>query len=175
MKLEWTTIAVAGLLVGTLHAQQTALTAQDYLEIQQLYARFSHALDSAAGGGSEYAQLFTADGSYTDEAGRTVSGREQLVAYAKQGSDRTPTNVRHFVYNVWAEPAPGGATGKAYVVMATVSAAGQPAKVLNGGQFHDELVKTADGWRFKTRRFVRAQPGGGGRGAQPPQPAAQGR
>src|SRR5690606_37711425 len=35
--------------------------------------------------------------------------------------------------------------------------AGQPNAVWGGGHYEDTYVKTADGWRFKTRRFVPSQ------------------
>ena len=37
----------------------------------------------------------------------------------------------------------------------TPQEAGKPIVMTNGGQYWDDLVKTADGWRFKKRTFYR--------------------
>ena len=58
-------IAVTGVSWGYAQQQSTrgTLTPQDYLEIQQLYATYSHALDKAEG--ERFAATFTADGEFT--------------------------------------------------------------------------------------------------------------
>ena len=174
MRKALAVICVSLAMAAVVAAQQRTLTAQDYAEIQQLYAQFSHALDTGANNGNAYAQLFTADGSYMDETGKTITGRDSLAAYAR-GAGKTATSIRTFIYNTWIEPTSAtAANGKAYVVMATVNETGQPASVQNGGQFHDVLVKTAEGWRIRERKFVRAV-AGNAPAAQPAAPAQPGR
>ena len=56
------------------HAQQKVaggtLTAADYIEIQQLVARYGYAVDTHADNGYGYADLFTADGVFGNTKGR---------------------------------------------------------------------------------------------------------
>src|SRR5262245_66254206 len=84
-------VAVTGVSWG--YAQQQGvrgmLTPQDYLEIQQLYATYSHALDKAEG--DRFAATFTADGEFTRgrPAGRGSEVRTPLTgveAWTRMGS-----------------------------------------------------------------------------------------
>jgi SnoaL-like domain len=166
-----------GIFLTTAGAQQNVaskstmtLTAQDHIDIQQLVARYSHALDSAADNGNALAALFTADGSLAPaEDGRTYAGQLNLAAYARANAPGQigRANVRHFSYKASLEPSSGGATGRTLVTFATIGKAGEQATALNGGQYWDEFVKTPAGWRIQKRTFV---PGGrpNSRAAAPP-------
>jgi len=136
------------------------LTAQDHVEIQQLVARYSHALDNAADNGAMFAALFTRDGVLIAEDGKTYTGRANLAEYARRttGAGVGTLNARHFSFKAIVEPSPSGATGKTLVTLATIGRAGEPATGVNGGQFWDEFVKTPEGWRIKKRTFVQAPP-----------------
>ena len=61
-------LAIALAASGLAYAQKTAngpsLTPQDYLDIQQLVARYAHAMDTGADNGNAYADLFAADGEF---------------------------------------------------------------------------------------------------------------
>jgi hypothetical protein len=172
-------VLVAASFVAAVHTQRAApanLSALDYFEIQQLYARFCHGLDSAADNGYLFANVFTADGVYVDAAGQRYEGREKLAEFARLNPDgrKGPTNVTHYTVNVMIDSAPGGATGRGYLMVAAppVARGAQAATggaqagpgagranntniVIDGGQYSDDLVKTADGWRIKKRTFTR--------------------
>jgi hypothetical protein len=169
-------IALSVSLLGgaALQAQQGgSLTPGDYAEIQQLYARYAYAVDSVADNGTALAGLFTADGVLADEAGKTYTGRNQLMEMARTRPGKSPTTVRHFVWNVRIDPAPPGATGKAYIAVTKLEETGKPATLIDLGQYWDDLVKTPEGWRIKRREFHRA-PAGGREGAPPAQPEPRG-
>ena len=143
-----------------LHAQTSkpaTLTAADYLELQTLVARYSYAIDMHGGDGSAFAALFTPDGNL----GTQAKGTAQLAEFAAQtNKDRSgPAFARHFVTNVVIKPAPGGATGRSYLVTLDISETGQPAKMISGGHYDDVYVKTAQGWRIKSRNYVRSEIG----------------
>jgi hypothetical protein len=70
------------------------------------------------------------------------------------------------VGNIVITPTPEGAVGKAYVTVIEFGDGKKPGVVEMGGHYEDVYVKTAAGWRFKTRTFIRSQPG------QPPAPGA---
>ena len=63
-------------------AKTPVLTALDYAEIQQLNAHYAHALDTCAGKGNEFADLFAPDGVYIYGDGHRVQGHENLAAMA---------------------------------------------------------------------------------------------
>src|SRR5262244_2448916 len=60
------------------------LTAQDYIEIQQLAARYAYAIDKCTNSGYDYADLYTPDGAFSiaDENGvpgtARFEGRDRL-------------------------------------------------------------------------------------------------
>jgi hypothetical protein len=155
------TLAALGLAVAaivTTRAQQRspisgALTPQDYYEIQQLYARYCHALDSEAGHGAMFASVFTPNGVLVDRDGNTYQGQQQLTTFARQNPDTSkgPINTGHFSTNILIEPSAAGARGKSYLMIAEGEVGRR--QFVNGGQYWDEFAKTPDGWRFSKRVF----------------------
>ena len=87
-----------------------------------------------------------------------TEGRENLAKLAV-AQPHGPQYARHFIANHVIDSAQGGATGKEYLVVVDIDAPGKPGKVFLMGHYDDTYVKTADGWRFKTRTFVTARPG----------------
>jgi len=140
------------------------LTPLDYFEIEQLAYRYGYALDTGADNGFAYADLYADDATFTGTnqgpSGRTYQGRERLAALAR-GGKRGPNFMSHWVTNVVIEPAPGGAIGKAYVGIFDIGNGGNGAKsrVDHGGIYNDVYVKTAKGWRFKSRSFFESTSG----------------
>jgi hypothetical protein len=133
-----------------------ALSALDYFEIRQLYARFAHGLDSAAGSGTLFADVFTADGVYVDPAGMRHQGRDQLASLARLDPQRRkgPTNLEHYTTSILIEERPGGtAAGKGYLMLVSPRSGSDRGGLTGAGQFRDELVRTADGWRISERTF----------------------
>jgi hypothetical protein len=159
-------LAVGGLAVAVTQAQQKttsasakapALTAADYVEIQQLVARYAYAVDTHAGDGYAYADLFTADGVF----GGKTKGREQLAALARstQAQRAGPSYTRHFLTNVIIRPLAEGATGSQYLVAIDVGEDGKPSTVVHGGRYDDVYLKTPEGWRFKSRTYIPSKTG----------------
>jgi hypothetical protein len=149
--------APAGWALRAQTSKAAMLTAADYLEIQQLVARYSYALDMHGGDGSAFAALFAPDGNL----GTLARGTAQLTAFAAQtNKDRSgPGFTRHFVTNVVIKPAPGGATGRSYLVTIDGAEDGKPTTMLSGGHYDDVYVKTPQGWRIKSRDYVQSQIG----------------
>jgi SnoaL-like domain len=153
----------AGWALRAQTSKPVTLTAADYLEIQQLVARYSYAVDMHGGDGSAYAALFTPDGTF----GTQAKGTAQLAELAaKTNKERSgPAFARHFVTNVMIKPSPEGATGRSYLVALDISEVRKPTTILHGGHYDDVYVKTSQGWRIKSRTYVRSEIG--------PQPAAR--
>ena len=133
------------------------LTAMDYIEIQQLVARYAYALDTHAENGYMYADLFAPDGTF----GGTTKGREALATVARnnQPDKSGPAATRHFLTNVIVTPTPEGAIGRQYMVLIDVGNASKPSAIDHGGCYEDVYVKTPAGWRFKSRNYVRSKLG----------------
>jgi hypothetical protein len=156
--LAWLTAAVVAAAVGVPYAQQNraatgpTLTAADYVEIQQLVARYGYTVDTHLDNGYGYADLFTPDGVF---GGKTV-GREQLAALARQTQAQRagPSYTRHFLTNVIIKPAAEGATGSQYLIAIDVGEGGRPSTIVHGGRYEDVYVKTPQGWRFKSRTLI---------------------
>jgi hypothetical protein len=140
------------------------LSALDYIQIQQLVASYPFALDTGADHGYMYADLFAPDGSFGK-----AKGREALAALAYQHRPgQGPNYTRQFVSNLVILPSVEGATGKAYVTVMEFGDGKKPPVIEMGGHYEDIFVRTPAGWRFKTRTFIRSQPGSATETAQAP-------
>jgi hypothetical protein len=154
-----TVLVVGAVTLGAAWAQQGAakprtLSTQDILEIQQLGARYAYGLDTGADNGNYYASVFTVDGSF----GNNV-GREKLAALAREGGGRLKLHgYQHIVTNVIVEPTAHGAIGSQYIQVLTVGGKGKPPMIDHGGRYEDVYVKTPEGWRIKSRKYVRTFP-----------------
>jgi hypothetical protein len=136
-------VATAGRTGGT-----TAFTSDDYVEIQQLVARYTFALDTADNNGYTYADLFAADGTFND-----TRGREALAALPR-GPRRGPLHVRNYGSMAIIQPTPEGATGIQYAQAMDFEPGGRTGVLDHFGRYEDVYVRTPEGWRFKSRRFV---------------------
>ncbi len=138
---------------GMLSAQQPVagtLTLQDYIEIQQLYARYAHGIDSHGAGGAAYADTYTDDG-VLDVGSRRFEGRAALIELAKPPGD--PTLV-HVISNVRIEPSAEGASVVANMEQLTLSEPGKPPVLRGIGRYEDVVVRTPKGWRFKYKKWT---------------------
>jgi hypothetical protein len=127
-----------------------ALTVEDQLAIQQIYAKYNHAIDS--GNGAGWAATFATDGVFTSASG-TFNGTEQLAGFATGFASRL--KARHWTNNLVLEGDGGKATGTCYLILLRLTPGEQPpASILTTAIYNDELSKGPDGaWRF-TKRTV---------------------
>jgi hypothetical protein len=152
--------------------QPMALTALDYIEIQQLVAKYARAIDTCSNNGYDYADLFTPDGTFRPFVnGRPIDGiqgRERLAEISGGGTNQCRNvgwieqGVRHIYTNHIITPTPEGATGTVDMLM--IGLEGDPNKIAHDGYYEDVYVKTANGWRFRQRThyalLVGGQPAG---------------
>lgn len=137
------------------------LDAADYIEIQQLVARYAYALDQNVDNGGSYANLFTPDAVFRQPRTEGHPALAKLATSQPHG----PRYTRHFLANPVIEATPGGAAGKQYLVVVDIGESGQPSSIYLGGHYEDEYARTPEGWRFRTRAFIASVTGGGGSGA----------
>ena len=125
------------------------LSAQDYVDLQQLYVRYALAI--SLGDGEAYAATFVPDGEmHVLQGDRHIVGHEALEQMAS-GNRRTPRRNR-----AWPAPPVIRATtdgAEASALFFSLDVSGEQAAFSFSGVYEDTLVKTADGWRFKKRTF----------------------
>jgi hypothetical protein len=179
-------------------ARAPSLTPQDYIEIQQLSARYAFDIDTCVNAGADFADLFTDDGEFSVSqqwgipGNRKTKGRVALMDAAGgdgKGGCKDPKTtmgygISHIVVNHVITPTPEGATGKSYIL--AIGVGGDPTRIERQGGYDDVYVKTAGGWRIKSRIHVfpnlresvqfgsrgRSGQAGGAPGSSPTPPAA---
>lgn len=152
---------------AAVHAQAApTLTALDYQEITQLINRYAYGIDTCGNNGYDYADVFTPDGVFIDKnsdagfkaGGRVLaSGREALATLVGGGSRGCKTKLvwtdwSHLMLNHVITPTATGATGRVYLVQMGMTG---PGTIARHGGYEDVYVKTAAGWRIKSRTHVR--------------------
>jgi hypothetical protein len=155
-------LAMLLILAPTAYAQKTGpaqLTALDYLQIQQLVAKYARAIDTCSNNGYDYADLFTPDGYFAPSMNGKVDlkfqGREQLAEVSGGGSRGCKNvpwideGVHHIYVNHIMTPTATGATGTVDMLMIGLS--GDPNRIEYDGYYEDVYAKTPNGWRFKSR------------------------
>ena len=108
------------------------------------------ALDTGADNGYMMADLFAPGGTFIK-----TQGRDELAKLAR-GGRRGPMNVRNMSSLAIIKPSPEGATGLQYAEAINFGERDKktPTEVDHYGRYEDVYVKTAEGWRFKTRTFI---------------------
>ena len=125
------------------------MSAEDALAIEQLYARYNHAI--RLGDGPAWADCFTPDGVFSNSR-ESVSGRDALAAYADEFAK--PRNARYWINNLLIEASGEGVRGSCYLLLLHVEA-GEPPAVQLTGTYTDSLVRAPGGWRFAARHVAR--------------------
>jgi len=140
-----TFVAAAVTILGfTQVAWADGLSTQDYIDIEQLYATYNHAID--AGDGEAWAATFTPDGTFNK-----FTGHDQLVGFIQQWKEKmNGANRRHWNTNLRILPSKDGASASVFLMLLDVGT--KPSSIVATGMYNDTLVKTASGWRFKTRQ-----------------------
>jgi hypothetical protein len=120
------------------------LTAQDYTEIQRLYARYNFAID--VNDAENMTATFTEDGGFYNGSRVNGIGREGILAFMH---NRKLDMRRHWNTNLMITSTPEGVKGAVYLLIVDVGK--QPPVIMSAAKYDDTLVKTPRGWRFKKR------------------------
>lgn len=138
-----TFVAAAVTILGfTQVAWADGLSTQDYIDIEQLYSSYNHAIDS--GDAEAWAGTFTPDGTFNK-----FTGHDQLVGFIQTWKEKmNGGNRRHWNTNLRILPSKDGASASVFLMLVDVST----KSIVATGMYNDTLVKTAGGWRFKTRQ-----------------------
>jgi hypothetical protein len=145
-----TTIGVGFGWGATQLESQASLTTQDYIDIQNLYHTYTRFTDmGGAGDGSDYASLFTEDGSFNQADG--AEALKAMITGFHERLRRDGWSSRHTYTGLVITPTPEGAKGSVYLLTFNVTA--EPPFVDHSGVYEDWLVKTTDGWKYKKRIY----------------------
>lgn len=123
-----------------------ALSVEDNLAIQQLYARYNHSIDM--GKAADWAACFTPTGVFDSGAQGRFEGTDALVGFATGFSAQL--TARHWINNLMIDGDGGGATGTCYLQLLRLQA-GKPASPLATGIYVDALTKADGAWKFTNR------------------------
>jgi hypothetical protein len=146
-------------------ADAAKFTPEDYVEIQQLDARYAFAIETCTNKGYDYADLYVPDGEFGvapdwgQSPKRTVKGRDALANAdgGGPGGCRDPKSfvgygLTHLIVDSIITPTPTGATSKEILLVLGVG--GNPVTVEQQGGYESTYVRTSAGWRYKTRWHV---------------------
>ena len=154
-----------GVGVGYLSAQDRGssgeLTAEDRLDIQDLYWRYAHGQNFADA--ELFASAFTEDGVFRVSPTQASVGRAEIAEFISGSfAGRVGDSGRRHWHNGWRiTPSPEGARGRVYwLVFDHDKGDPVPGLPVDGqlgpqfrstGVYEDVYVKTPEGWRFKSR------------------------
>ena len=161
LRIRFSLLLAAFLIGSPVHAQEQ-LSPADYIAIQQLVNRLNFALDYCTNAGEDFADLFVDGGEFIIDFGNgepSVRNTRQALVELAGGpscdSRRTPPSayILHLAESLVIEPTQGGARGISYAIYPANH--GEFLNAETAGQlgvYHDEYVRTAEGWRFRSRR-----------------------
>ncbi len=172
MKLKMTSslivigVGIAAALMSGAARADGLQEVQDRLQIEQLWAKYALALDSADP--ELYASLFTAD-AYVEVDGQPYKGRASIQGLIrdirnKLNIDALPADprgrkfgpIRHIVSGLTVDLNGNKATSESYWTEIIANGknsqgVGNPPSVLKMGRYEDELVKQNGHWLFSRR------------------------
>jgi uncharacterized protein (TIGR02246 family) len=121
----------------------------DRAQIRELTARYNRCFDDGDPDG--FAATFTEDGAMEVDGTFRVDGRAALAEMVRH----TPYGLVHVTVDATVEVDGDHAVQDVKLLVlsrpAPDAAEAGRSKLTNTGRYHDELVRTADGWRFTHR------------------------
>ena len=134
-------------------ATKDPVSEADYLELSRLVIEHTWRVDN--GRVDTLHELYMDDGVL--DVGMPLRGREAIREWGRQLVAAPPwSSIRHVCGNM-RFVATGPDTAEGTTILTVFMAAGSgPATTLpfSVGEDHDRFVRTADGWRFASRRWV---------------------
>ncbi len=123
-----------------------AISTDDLVQIQHLYARYNSAIDT--GDGEAFGGCFVPAGVF-NPGHALLEGHEAIAQFATDTHKNLPL-MRHNATNIVIDGDSSEATGSAFLIGYL---AGPDYKVIVTGRYRDQLTNTSDGWRFTERVF----------------------
>lgn len=140
-------VAVLTLAAPVFAQQPASVSPDDAAAIQALVSTYARALGGCRA--EEFADLFAPGNGYFASGIRgQMVGRDHLIALVQ--------SERQCIAPAGTTPAarPGGGNGPTVAIEVTTSGVRGVADLGGAGQYQDEYVKTANGWRFLSRTVL---------------------
>jgi uncharacterized protein (TIGR02246 family) len=141
---------MAALISHDLDQAHSADQVADWLQIQELVARYNHAIDHHDP--KAWADVFEEDGTLMVNGEVRARGRAQLFDYVERRRLAGEPRLRHWVTNMIADIRGDHATAKLYVMAFNVGAGLEAPYVM--GEYEDEVVRRQGRWRFRVRHMT---------------------
>ena len=126
----------------------------DYVELSRLV--IEHTVRNDSGRPDTVYELYTEDGEL-ELQGTTLRGRQAIKEWGEKLAKNPPWRlIRHVCGNMrFAADGPDAAEGVTILTVYMVAGSGPATTVpLQVGEDHDRYVRTKDGWRITSRRWV---------------------
>jgi hypothetical protein len=139
---------------GRATTAEQLVTESDYVQLSRLVIEHGWRVDN--GRAETVHELYIDDGELTLPSG-TLRGRTEIREWGRQIVDNTPwQTIRHVCGNMrFVYDGDNAAIGTTVLTVFMVAGAQASTTVpYNVGEDHDRFVRTEDGWRFDSRRWV---------------------
>ena len=128
------------------------LSAQDFEEIKELYARYNQGSDFRDT--ELFLSAFAEDAVMTREGGDIVGMDELRADRARRYEGKTgDVGRRHINGSYLITPTSDGAEARTYYLLMDVTV--RPPNVISSGYYEDKFVRTNSGWKIKHRILYR--------------------
>lgn len=134
------------------HGETKTLSAHDYEQIKELYARYNQGSDFRDT--ELFLSAFAEDAVMTREGGNIVGMEELRADRARRYQGKTgDVGRRHINGSYLITPTTEGAEARTYYLLMDVTV--RPPDVISSGYYEDKFVKTDAGWKIKHRTLYR--------------------
>jgi hypothetical protein len=145
-------VGFAWLGAEALRGATVQLTGADYAEIERLYGLYNQGSDFR--NAEMWLSAFAEDAVFATPAGETRGQAALRQARQERYQGQTGDNGRrHYNSSFVITPTESGAKARAYWLVNDVS--GREPTAVSSGYYDDTFVKTATGWKIKTRTLHR--------------------
>ena len=128
------------------------LSAKDFEEIKELYARYNQGSDFRDT--ELFLSAFAEDAVMTREGGDIVGMDELRADRARRYEGKTgDVGRRHINGSYLITPTSDGAEARTYYLLMDVTV--RPPNVISSGYYEDKFVRTNSGWKIKHRKLYR--------------------
>ncbi|WP_190814602.1 nuclear transport factor 2 family protein [Saccharopolyspora pogona] len=121
------------------------------VEIQFLYNTYNHCVDMT-GDAAGVADCFLNEGTWEHPLHGKIVGREAITAFMQKAIDEQEARFQHWNANLLVDVDEDGDSASATAYVMTLDTRAVSPVIWRANIYRDRLVRTAEGWRFASRR-----------------------